>query len=304
MPWFTPSVKKSHQTSCSDSHEDGLSSNLPPPPNSAARKIKEQSWLNSIKSKPSSASPSAFYHPSSNINNPPNFTSNALGVADSPIRNPVHQASNPSSTLPFLRSKNSRNPRGGGSSRRPMTANSAHDELYINPNPKIATLNQKNLTHHNTIFSRADSKPASVHLSRDLTSPDPTTDEFGLTHESVRSLSGSSSPRQKWQPTSLVSEHHQLPIFAHQAPSPAPAVHDIEVITQSLAIRLQELATANQDGLLNDEEYRILRQALFDRMTATSNEPSVLELGPTPHEIFPNPHLAPIDTMALDERRE
>lgn len=38
-----------------------------------------------------------------------------------------------------------------------------------------------------------------------------------------------------------------------------------EVVTKSLATRLQELAVANEDGLLNDEEYRVLRENLFSR---------------------------------------
>ncbi|POW01146.1 hypothetical protein PSTT_12653 [Puccinia striiformis] len=43
---------------------------------------------------------------------------------------------------------------------------------------------------------------------------------------------------------------------------------EVEVLTQSLAIRLEELATANNDGLLDDDEYRTLRQGLFDQVNA------------------------------------
>ncbi|KAH8831381.1 hypothetical protein DL96DRAFT_1587589 [Flagelloscypha sp. PMI_526] len=42
----------------------------------------------------------------------------------------------------------------------------------------------------------------------------------------------------------------------------------------TLAVRLDELAQANSDGLLNDDEYRVLRQDLFLRYAST-NEPLV-----------------------------
>ena len=38
--------------------------------------------------------------------------------------------------------------------------------------------------------------------------------------------------------------------------------------TQTLAARLQELSVANEDGLLDDEEYRALREVLFERFAA------------------------------------
>lgn len=45
-----------------------------------------------------------------------------------------------------------------------------------------------------------------------------------------------------------------------------------EVATKSLAVRLQELSVANADGLLEDNEYRQLRAALFDRFAAAGAE--------------------------------
>ncbi|CAL1713387.1 unnamed protein product [Somion occarium] len=47
-----------------------------------------------------------------------------------------------------------------------------------------------------------------------------------------------------------------------------------DAITLTLAQRLQELATANAEGLLSDDEYRLLRQDLFDRLAGGSTVPT------------------------------
>ncbi|KAJ7475930.1 hypothetical protein FB451DRAFT_1397311 [Mycena latifolia] len=47
----------------------------------------------------------------------------------------------------------------------------------------------------------------------------------------------------------------------------------------NLATQLNDLAVANQDGLLNDEEYRLLRQNLFERY---SGGVEILSVSPTP----------------------
>ncbi|KAK0244037.1 hypothetical protein EDD85DRAFT_806537 [Armillaria nabsnona] len=45
-------------------------------------------------------------------------------------------------------------------------------------------------------------------------------------------------------------------------------------VTVTLAQRLNELAVANSEGLLNDDEYRMLRQSLFERFASNSAVPS------------------------------
>ncbi|KAI0667605.1 hypothetical protein C8Q78DRAFT_1051709 [Trametes maxima] len=47
-----------------------------------------------------------------------------------------------------------------------------------------------------------------------------------------------------------------------------------DVITVTLAQRLNELATANSEGLLSDDEYRLLRQNLFERFASGSAVPT------------------------------
>lgn len=53
-------------------------------------------------------------------------------------------------------------------------------------------------------------------------------------------------------------------------------------VTVTLAQRLDELAAANSEGLLNDDEYRLLRQNLFERFASNSAipvQPSVVPVG-------------------------
>ncbi|KAF5382720.1 hypothetical protein D9615_002836 [Tricholomella constricta] len=45
-------------------------------------------------------------------------------------------------------------------------------------------------------------------------------------------------------------------------------------VTMTLAQRLNELAAANSEGLLNDDEYRLLRQNLFERFATTTTVPT------------------------------
>ncbi|KAH7926443.1 hypothetical protein BV22DRAFT_1032821 [Leucogyrophana mollusca] len=54
---------------------------------------------------------------------------------------------------------------------------------------------------------------------------------------------------------------------------PTPRAHT-DVITTTLAQRLNELATANSQGLLNDDEYRLLRQNIFERLASGSSVPA------------------------------
>ncbi|KAI0769975.1 hypothetical protein C8Q74DRAFT_1317406 [Fomes fomentarius] len=53
-----------------------------------------------------------------------------------------------------------------------------------------------------------------------------------------------------------------------------------DLITVTLAQRLNELATANSEGLLSDDEYRLLRQNLFERFASSSAVPTESPLVP------------------------
>ncbi|KAF9534509.1 hypothetical protein CPB83DRAFT_844347 [Crepidotus variabilis] len=48
---------------------------------------------------------------------------------------------------------------------------------------------------------------------------------------------------------------------------------DTDTVTVTLAQRLNELAIANSEGLLNDDEYRLLRQNLFERFSTNTDIP-------------------------------
>lgn len=58
-----------------------------------------------------------------------------------------------------------------------------------------------------------------------------------------------------------------------------PRTHT-DVITATLAQRLDELAAANSQGLLDDDEYRLLRQNIFERLASGSSVPQEAPLVP------------------------
>ncbi|KAF9489540.1 hypothetical protein BDN71DRAFT_1512010 [Pleurotus eryngii] len=62
---------------------------------------------------------------------------------------------------------------------------------------------------------------------------------------------------------------------------PTESPHKTDAVTVTLAQRLDELAKANSDGLLNDEEYRLLRQDLFQRFASGSTVPTEAAIVPT-----------------------
>ncbi|EGG13177.1 uncharacterized protein MELLADRAFT_73794 [Melampsora larici-populina 98AG31] len=303
MPWFAPVIKKNPTSNPTSSSSSSYQTNhhhineepiqTPPPPSSVARKIKEQGWYNSIRPKPSTNQISSHQTTSNYIPTP-----SSIAVADSPsllrrIPSTNLRQSNPNSNLTFLKSNKKNQRSNPNSSRtttnRPRTANShpnnQHEEeefgqLYTH-SPKLNSLNQKNLQHHNetiTILNHTPEVQSNHHHDSNQIS------------NSIRSFSASSS---KMTNSPNFSNPHHSTLLNHHLQSRTNQIHDIEVATQSLAIRLQELATANQDGLLDDEEYRILRQGLFDKMTANNHEPSVIDIGPEQVENFPftNPNL-------------
>ncbi|KAJ7164563.1 hypothetical protein C8R43DRAFT_233208 [Mycena crocata] len=53
-----------------------------------------------------------------------------------------------------------------------------------------------------------------------------------------------------------------------------PTHKPTDAVTTTLAQRLNELAVANSEGLLNDDEYRLLRQDLFQRFASTTAVPT------------------------------
>ncbi|KAF7365364.1 hypothetical protein MVEN_00408600 [Mycena venus] len=59
-----------------------------------------------------------------------------------------------------------------------------------------------------------------------------------------------------------------------------PTRNPTDAVTTTLAQRLNELAVANSEGLLNDDEYRLLRQDLFQRFASTTTVPTEVPVVP------------------------
>ncbi|KAH9807778.1 hypothetical protein DFH28DRAFT_912879 [Melampsora americana] len=298
MPWFVPAIKKnsaSHSSSSSSYQSNHHHLNQepisiqsqpppPPPPSLVARKIKEQGWYNSIR--PKSSQNNLHLQSSNQVTSNHLSNSSSIAVADSPLRRSPSTTLRQSNLNSNFNKKSQRSNPNSSRTNRPRTANQSnntnHDPDPLYPHStKLNSLNQKNLQHHNdtiTILNHSEPQSAcELHSHSNL----------NQLSTSIRSFSASSS---KMTNSPHLSNHHHHPTLLHHRTG---QLHDIEVATQSLAIRLQELATANQDGLLDDEEYRILRQGLFDKMTANHNEPSVIDIGPEQIEHFPstNPNL-------------
>ncbi|EFP91965.2 uncharacterized protein PGTG_18416 [Puccinia graminis f. sp. tritici CRL 75-36-700-3] len=87
------------------------------------------------------------------------------------------------------------------------------------------------------------------------------------THRASSSTSSSTSP--SWSQQQYTPQNNNNNNNNHS--------EEVEVLTQSLALRLQELATANHDGLLDDDEYRTLRKGLFDQINASHQQPVLIE---------------------------
>ncbi|EKM49600.1 uncharacterized protein PHACADRAFT_179011 [Phanerochaete carnosa HHB-10118-sp] len=79
------------------------------------------------------------------------------------------------------------------------------------------------------------------------------------------------------QPTSPSAVRPRPSNLSLSTEKPRPTT---DVITISLAQRLDELATANTQGLLDNDEYRLLRQNLFERLAGGSSIPTETPLVP------------------------
>ncbi|GBE84872.1 hypothetical protein SCP_0700520 [Sparassis crispa] len=83
----------------------------------------------------------------------------------------------------------------------------------------------------------------------------------------------------------------------HVGNTPTPRA-STDAVTMTLAQRLNELATANSEGLLSDEEYRLLRQNLFERFASGSAVPTE-----TPLVRMSGSHMAGDGRTSLHDRR-
>ncbi|KDR82648.1 hypothetical protein GALMADRAFT_837529 [Galerina marginata CBS 339.88] len=87
-------------------------------------------------------------------------------------------------------------------------------------------------------------------------------------------------PSEKPPPSSPISRPKDTPGSSSHlktdsvnAAPPASPRKNTDTVTVTLAQRLNELAVANSEGLLNDDEYRILRQNVFERFASNAAVP-------------------------------
>ncbi|KAI0754887.1 hypothetical protein C8Q80DRAFT_396076 [Daedaleopsis nitida] len=92
---------------------------------------------------------------------------------------------------------------------------------------------------------------------------------------SIRGPRTSTSTTRNWTGSSTASPRRN-----GNASDMAQSRASTDIITVTLAQRLNELATANSEGLLSDDEYRLLRQNLFERFASGSAVPTEAPLVP------------------------
>ncbi|KAG6333785.1 hypothetical protein ID866_5296 [Astraeus odoratus] len=107
----------------------------------------------------------------------------------------------------------------------------------------------------------------------------------GTARPGIKSISHQNNDRESHRSRDLSrSPHSPLRPLEHTSPNPRsmPRAHT-DAITATLAQRLNELAVANSEGLLSDDEYRLLRQNIFERLASGSSVPTespVIALNP------------------------
>lgn len=99
--------------------------------------------------------------------------------------------------------------------------------------------------------------------------PNPSTEHITYQQSSSPYIAPAAAPRSP-------GEHSSPPPPAPHTSTPNVANDSgTDSTTKSLATRLQELAISHADGLLDEEEYRLLRTELFQRYAAKAAEPSL-----------------------------
>lgn len=151
-----------------------------------------------------------------------------------------------------------------------FSARKAEGSKYLEPDRSVVQVIRSRF--HDTMYKakrwEASSQPSTSHLPRfGLKSPS----RRGGDRESHRNRDLNHSP------------HSPLRSTGHTSPSPRPMPRaHTDAITSTLAQRLNELAAANAESLLSDDEYRLLRQNIFERLASHSSVPTespVIPLG-------------------------
>ncbi|KAF8440910.1 hypothetical protein L210DRAFT_3447882 [Boletus edulis BED1] len=117
---------------------------------------------------------------------------------------------------------------------------------------------------------------------------------------------GSKSQRSVDRDSLSSSSLNPSPLRSSEASYPRSTLRtQTDAITSALAQRLNELATANREGLLDDEEYRLLRQNIFERLASgipVPTETPVVPLGSQSHLLHETSQLSPHPFLVKSRR--
>ncbi|KAM0753613.1 hypothetical protein T439DRAFT_322508 [Meredithblackwellia eburnea MCA 4105] len=144
----------------------------------------------------------------------------------------------------------------------------------LRPASSAVSLRSVGTTHSKrklSIFSSSKSKPSSSPNANDDKDQPHTS-----TSPRTRQASSNSAP--------AGSSSFPSPSLASFSQPPPPPVPKLDPATKTLAERLQELSVAHGEGLLDDEEYRLMRTQVFQQMSTnftTASPSSSSHNGPT-----------------------
>ncbi|KAJ8080828.1 hypothetical protein PM082_017663 [Marasmius tenuissimus] len=119
------------------------------------------------------------------------------------------------------------------------------------------------------------------------------------------SSSSNAPPSSQVPSTSRISESQESTTgYTTASIKSASPRKQTDSVTATLAQRLSELAAANEQGLLNDDEYRALRQNLFERFTSNATVPTENPVVPaTPQRRHPRGQMSASEGRASTSSR-
>lgn len=223
----------------------------PPPPTSSSRREKEKKWLASVSPKVGSNAAAAKAPTGSSAREEGRARVDGERQLGQSMGQPqgADKALRPMSSSASLRST------GTGKSRRSFWGGKARASAVVAPT----------FVSPSSGVEGAPRRHADAQYSPSLLASPKSTHSTSTANANVRDS--------RVPPTSsFIATTPSRPSRAPGLPTivPSPTGHD--PTTKSLATRLQELATSNADGLLDDNEYRMLRGQLFLKYASGSGD--------------------------------
>ncbi|KAG5648440.1 hypothetical protein DXG03_005014 [Asterophora parasitica] len=154
------------------------------------------------------------------------------------------------------------------------TTGASPAQTLSNPAPSSSTHIRQPSPLPSTPNAARSAGPSILRVQRESKSL-PSTPSRTTPHKPLSNMGPPPSPS-----PSRVSSASALRPQSSKSAAPSTPRQPTDNVTITLAQRLNELAVANSEGLLNDDEYRLLRQNLFERFATTTTVPTEAPIVP------------------------